>query len=100
MHGNRDFLFSEAFARAARASTLLDDPTLLDLYGTRTLLMHGDSLCTDDVGYQRYRACVAAAAEYQRLPRAAARRRAADRQRPEAREREGASRQRPPRSWT
>ena len=51
MHGNRDFLLSDAFMRAAQA-TLLPDPLLLDLYGTPTLLMHGDTLCTDDVTYQ------------------------------------------------
>lgn len=54
MHGNRDFLIAEAFSRAAGA-TLLSDPTALDLFGTRTLLMHGDTLCTDDDAYQEWR---------------------------------------------
>ena len=53
--GNRDFLLGDAFARAAGA-TLLPEQTLVDLGGTATLLSHGDELCTDDVGYQRYRA--------------------------------------------
>ncbi|HSM97991.1 MAG TPA: UDP-2,3-diacylglucosamine diphosphatase [Gallionella sp.] len=57
MHGNRDLLMGAALARAAGA-TLLDDPALLDLYGTPTLLSHGDKLCTDDVEYQRFRAQV------------------------------------------
>jgi UDP-2,3-diacylglucosamine hydrolase len=57
MHGNRDLLMGAELAQAAGA-TLLDDPTLLDLYGTPTLLSHGDKLCTDDVEYQRYRAQV------------------------------------------
>lgn len=57
IHGNRDFLLGERFAMAA-GMTLLDDPTLIDLYGTRTLLMHGDTLCTDDVDYQRFRSMV------------------------------------------
>jgi len=57
MHGNRDFLLGHAFEVAANA-TLLPDPTLIDLYGTATLLLHGDTLCTDDVGYQRFRAVV------------------------------------------
>jgi UDP-2,3-diacylglucosamine hydrolase len=35
--------------------TLLDDPTIIDLYGTPTLLLHGDLLCTDDVAYQQFR---------------------------------------------
>ena len=54
MHGNRDFLMEEELGSACNA-TLLDDPTLLDLYGTPTLLSHGDTLCTDDAEYQRFR---------------------------------------------
>lgn len=54
MHGNRDFLIGEDFCERVGA-TLLDDPTVIDLYGTPTLLMHGDSLCTDDVEYQKFR---------------------------------------------
>ena len=48
MFGNRDFLLSDAFMRAAQA-TLLPDPTRIDLYGVPTLLMHGDTLCTDGI---------------------------------------------------
>ncbi|PSF05372.1 UDP-2,3-diacylglucosamine diphosphatase [Marinobacter fuscus] len=55
MHGNRDFLIGEEFCQRAGA-TLLDDPTVIDLYGTPTLLLHGDSLCTADVEYQKFRA--------------------------------------------
>lgn len=55
MHGNRDFLIGNEFCSRAGA-TLLDDPTVVDLYGTPTLLMHGDSLCTADVEYQKFRA--------------------------------------------
>lgn len=54
MHGNRDFLMDKELSSACNA-TLLDDPTLLDLYGTPTLLTHGDVLCTDDTGYQDFR---------------------------------------------
>jgi UDP-2,3-diacylglucosamine hydrolase len=54
-HGNRDFLVGERFARACGA-TLLPDEVVHDLYGTRTLIMHGDQLCTDDLDYQRFRA--------------------------------------------
>lgn len=57
MHGNRDFLMREAFAEMTGAS-LLDDAVVIDLYGTLTLLMHGDTLCTDDVAYQEFRAMV------------------------------------------
>jgi UDP-2,3-diacylglucosamine hydrolase len=57
MHGNRDFLFGKKFA-AACGAVLLPDPSLVDLFGTRTLLMHGDTLCTDDIAYQRFRAKV------------------------------------------
>jgi len=55
MHGNRDLLIGNAFARRCGAE-LIADPTLLDLYGTRTLIVHGDALCTDDVEYQNFRA--------------------------------------------
>lgn len=54
MVGNRDFMLGEAFAERA-GFTLLDDGTVHDLYGTPTLLMHGDALCTDDVAYQAVR---------------------------------------------
>jgi UDP-2,3-diacylglucosamine hydrolase len=57
LHGNRDLLMGKVLTHACRA-TLLDDPTLLDLYGTRTLISHGDTLCTDDVEYQKFRAQV------------------------------------------
>lgn len=54
MHGNRDFLIAENFCKAAQI-TLLNDPVLIDLYGKRTLLSHGDALCTDDLAYQNFR---------------------------------------------
>jgi UDP-2,3-diacylglucosamine hydrolase len=54
MHGNRDFLLSQVFAKAA-GITILPDPTLLMLYGKRVLLSHGDALCTDDTDYQAFR---------------------------------------------
>ena len=55
MHVNRDFLIGNDYCERAGA-TLLDDPTVIDLYGTPALLMHGDSLCTADVEYQKFRA--------------------------------------------
>lgn len=55
MHGNRDFLVGNAFADAAGA-TLLDDPSLVTLGNQRVLLMHGDSLCTGDEEYMKFRA--------------------------------------------
>ena len=54
MHGNRDFVAAAGFA-AGTGATLIGDPTEIDLYGTRTLLMHGDTLCTDDTAYQAFR---------------------------------------------
>ena len=57
MHGNRDFLIGERFCRETGA-TLLADGTVIELYGERVLLMHGDALCTDDVSYQRLRRIV------------------------------------------
>lgn len=61
MHGNRDFLLGDAYARRARM-TLLPDPSLVDIEGERTLLMHGDTLCTDDARYQAFRVQTRAAA--------------------------------------
>jgi len=57
MHGNRDFLLGEKFTEMSGAS-LLEDPTHIDLYGKPTLLLHGDTLCTDDVEYQKFRTMV------------------------------------------
>ena len=54
MHGNRDFLLGERFCGATGAQ-LLADPSLHEIEGVRTLLMHGDTLCTDDVDYQNWR---------------------------------------------
>ena len=57
MHGNRDFLMDKELELACHA-TILDDPALIDLYGTPTLLTHGDTLCTDDTDYQHFRKMV------------------------------------------
>ncbi len=54
LHGNRDFLLGEAYARRA-GMTLLADPSVLEIEGVRTLIMHGDTLCTDDLPYQAFR---------------------------------------------
>jgi UDP-2,3-diacylglucosamine hydrolase len=64
MAGNRDFLLGERFADAAGAM-LLPEQVVINLAGTPTLLLHGDELCTGDVGYQRFRA-VARNPKYQR----------------------------------
>jgi UDP-2,3-diacylglucosamine hydrolase len=57
MHGNRDFMVAERFA-AQTGVALIADPTPIDLYGTPTLLLHGDTLCTGDAAYQAFRAQV------------------------------------------
>ncbi len=54
MHGNRDFLLARDYARRS-GMQLLKDPAVIDLYGVPTLLLHGDSLCTDDTRYQQLR---------------------------------------------
>ena len=54
MHGNRDFLMGEKLALRS-GCTLINDPHIADLNGTPALLMHGDTLCTDDVRYQELR---------------------------------------------
>ncbi len=55
MQGNRDVLLGKAYADRCGAA-LVADPLLLELYGTPTLLTHGDALCTDDTDYQQFRA--------------------------------------------
>jgi UDP-2,3-diacylglucosamine hydrolase len=67
-HGNRDFLLGAEFARAT-GGKLLTEELVVDLHGTRTLLMHGDQLCTDDVAYQQFRAQVRSPAWQQALLR-------------------------------
>lgn len=54
IHGNRDFLLGDSFS-AQNGITILPDMTVIDLYGTPTLIMHGDTLCTDDEDYQNLR---------------------------------------------
>ncbi len=54
IHGNRDFLIGEAFANEV-SITVLPDPYTLDINGMKTILSHGDFLCTDDVDYIEFR---------------------------------------------
>ncbi len=54
IHGNRDFLIRNKFAKRA-GFTLLPERKVIDLYGTPTLIMHGDELCTLDLEYQQFR---------------------------------------------
>lgn len=72
LHGNRDFLVGAEFAQRT-GMELLPERQVIDLYGTPTLIEHGDLLCTDDVAYQRYRRRIrhpAVLAALRRLPRA------------------------------
>jgi UDP-2,3-diacylglucosamine hydrolase len=57
MHGNRDFLLGPRFERDAGVE-LVADGTRIVLNGESCLLMHGDTLCTDDRSYQRLRRIV------------------------------------------
>ncbi|MEA9390853.1 UDP-2,3-diacylglucosamine diphosphatase [Acerihabitans sp. TG2] len=54
IHGNRDLLIGKRFARAS-GMTILAQEKLLTLYDRPMLILHGDTLCTDDLAYQRYR---------------------------------------------
>jgi UDP-2,3-diacylglucosamine hydrolase len=53
-HGNRDFLIGKRFAKESGA-TLLDEYHVVDSGGKKVLLCHGDTLCTDDIDYQKFR---------------------------------------------
>ena len=57
MHGNRDFLIGSKFAERCRL-TLLEEPHLIEIQNRQALLMHGDTLCTDDIEYQKFRSMV------------------------------------------
>jgi UDP-2,3-diacylglucosamine hydrolase len=52
--GNRDFLLGADYARRC-GMDLLDDGSIVDLYGTPTLILHGDVLCIDDAAYLAFR---------------------------------------------
>lgn len=54
IHGNRDFLLGHAYAKRA-GMQLLPEQQVIDLYGEPALIMHGDTLCTQDVDYQKFR---------------------------------------------
>lgn len=66
MHGNRDFMVGREFERATGVK-LLPQSLVLNLHGTPTLLLHGDSLCTDDLEHQRFRALALDPANQARL---------------------------------
>jgi UDP-2,3-diacylglucosamine hydrolase len=67
-HGNRDFLLAAGFEQRS-GCRVIDDPTIIDLYGERVLLTHGDLLCTGDHAYQRLRSVVRTAAWQRRFLR-------------------------------
>lgn len=54
MAGNRDFLLGTSMLRDCGVAAL-PDPTVLDAWGQRVLLTHGDELCLADTPYQQFR---------------------------------------------
>ncbi|MDW3095147.1 MAG: UDP-2,3-diacylglucosamine diphosphatase [Gammaproteobacteria bacterium] len=54
LHGNRDFLVAEKFAKQT-GILLLTEEHVANIYNQKILLMHGDTLCIDDIAYQRFR---------------------------------------------
>ena len=58
MHGNRDFLLGEDYISGFDGTLVTEDAVRVEVAGTATLLMHGDTLCTDDTQYQFYRRMV------------------------------------------
>ncbi|MDP2634987.1 MAG: UDP-2,3-diacylglucosamine diphosphatase [Pseudoalteromonas sp.] len=54
IHGNRDFIMRDGYAKKA-GMTILDEQTVIDLYGTPTVILHGDEMCTQDIEYQKFR---------------------------------------------
>lgn len=66
--GNRDFALGDVFAHQSGCERMAD-VTVKPLAGLETLLLHGDTLCTDDIAYQQYRAKIRAPTMMQRLAR-------------------------------
>jgi len=54
IHGNRDFLLGKRFAKKS-TMMLLPEIDVIDLYGQNVVIMHGDTLCTRDIAYQKFR---------------------------------------------
>jgi len=54
IHGNRDFLLGKKYANKA-GLILLPETVTIDLFGEKALIMHGDTLCTRDIEYQKFR---------------------------------------------
>lgn len=52
-HGNRDFLVGESFCKTSNIK-LIHEPTVFEFFGYKTLILHGDQLCTEDVDYQNF----------------------------------------------
>lgn len=55
MHGNRDFLLGDTFGQRIGGTVLTDDVCVTQLAHGPVTVMHGDTLCTDDIGYQELR---------------------------------------------
>lgn len=51
MHGNRDFLIGGSFANETGIK-IISDPSIIELYGEKILISHGDMFCVDDIAYQ------------------------------------------------
>lgn len=54
IHGNRDFLLGKRFALES-GMILLPEEKVVELYGRKIVILHGDTLCTDDTDYQHFR---------------------------------------------
>ncbi|MGO2130350.1 MAG: UDP-2,3-diacylglucosamine diphosphatase [Pseudoalteromonas prydzensis] len=54
VHGNRDFIMRDKYAKQA-GMILLPEQLVIDLYGTPTVILHGDEMCTQDIEYQKFR---------------------------------------------
>jgi len=54
IHGNRDFLLGNKYAKKSGIQ-LLPEVDVVELYGKRMVILHGDTLCTRDIAYQAFR---------------------------------------------
>lgn len=54
IHGNRDFMLGKRFANRS-GMVILPEEQVITPYGQPLLILHGDTLCTDDVEYLKFR---------------------------------------------
>lgn len=58
MPGNRDFLLGKSYAKQAGLHLIEETEYTINAFNHKYIILHGDTLCTDDESYQKYRKIV------------------------------------------